>query len=118
MSPKNFLFFFFISCTSCHYVLDPNTESVALCVGELTAAFFLRSADKWAELEKNDGDIEWKDAVADLWLALRKGYNLTDGEVRLVEHEVQRTLKNIILHRPYIKKEAIYNDKTKILQVK
>jgi len=64
--------FFFVACNSSFF--DPNTESIAMTVAELTSVYLLRAGDVWAELEKNDGDIEWKDAVADVYIALRKGY--------------------------------------------
>jgi len=93
---------FFVACNSSFF--DPNTESIAITVAELTSVYLLRAGDFWAELEKNDGDVEWKDVVADVYLALRKGYKLTKKEEELVEKQVTATLHQIKRH-----KEGILN---------
>jgi len=94
--------FFFVACNSSFF--DPNTESIAITVAELTSVYLLRAGDVWAELEKNDGDIEWKDMVADVYIALRKGYKLSKREEELVEKQVTSTLLQIKRH-----KEGILN---------
>ena len=91
--------FLFVACTSCKFMTDPNTEEIAMSVAELTGTFLLRSVDAWAEIEDSDGDIEWKDIVADIWIQLRKAYKFNDKEIRLVEDEVTRALKQIYMHR-------------------
>ena len=93
---------FFVACHSSFF--DPNTESVAITVAELTSVYLLRAGDFWAELEKNDGDVEWKDVVADVYLALRNGYKLNKKEEELVEKQVTATLMQIKRH-----KEGILN---------
>ena len=93
---------FFVACNSSFF--DPNTESIAITVAELTSVYLLRAGDFWAELEKSDGDVEWKDVVADVYLALRKGYKLTKKEEELVEKQVTATLFQIKRH-----KEGILN---------
>lgn len=93
---------FFVACNSSFF--DPNTESVAITVAELTSVYLLRAGDFWAELEKNDGDVEWKDVVADVYLALRRGYKLSKKEEELVEKQVTSTLMQIKRH-----KEGILN---------
>lgn len=97
--------FLFVACTSCRFMVDPNTKDIAIVVAELTGAYLLRRADSWAELEQADGDQEWKDTVADIWLELRKAYRFSEREVRLVEDEVSHTLKQLKHHKPFIVRE-------------
>jgi len=97
-----FINLFFVACHSSF--LDPTTKSVAMTVAELTSVYLLRAGDFWAELEKSDGDIEWKDAVADVYIALRRGYKLNRQEEKLVEKQVTATLMQIKRH-----KEGILN---------
>lgn len=88
---------FFVACKSSFF--DPNTESIAITVAELTSVYLLRVGDFWAELEKNDEDLEWKDVVADIYITLRDGYKLSKKESELVEKQVNQTLLQIKRHK-------------------
>lgn len=88
---------FLCSCKSSFF--DPNTHEVTMTVAELVSVYVLRAGDFWAEFEKSDGDQEWKDVVADVYIALRKGYKLSEGQQKLVERQVTDTLKQLKHHK-------------------
>ena len=89
--------FFFISCNSSFF--DPNTKSIALSAAKLTATFALRAGDSWAAYERQDGDIEWKDVVADVYVTLREYHKINTKEAELLDHEVSEVLKELARER-------------------
>ena len=86
------------SLVSCKSAFDPNTKTTALVVGELVGAYLLRKGDAWAEEEKGDGDVEWKDTVADLYLFFRENYKLSSQEENLINDEVSLVLQHLLRH--------------------
>ena len=88
---------FAVGCNSSFF--DPNTKSIALSAAKLTATFALRAGDAWAEYERQDGDIEWKDAVADVYMTLREYHKLNRKEADLLDKEVSEVLKDIARER-------------------
>lgn len=104
--------FFCVSCSSS--IFDPNTHEIALTVAELTSVYVLRAGDFWAELEKSDGDEEWKDIVADVYIALRKAYKFNYGQEKLIDKQVTETLQLIKKHKEGIQNGSS-NNKEKVL---
>lgn len=90
-----FIFCLLHFLTFCKHSLDRNTKETAEAVGQLTGAFLLKAGDAWASYEKSDGDFEWKDIVADLWISLRKDKLFTYKEQNLIEKEVNNSLKKL-----------------------
>ena len=87
----------FTGCNSSFF--DPNTKSIALSAAKLTATFVLRAGDSWAKYERQDGDVEWKDVVADVYMTLREYHKINKKEAELLDHEVSEVLKELARER-------------------